>query len=245
MAGLWYYTQNGQQQGPITEGDLRQLAATGGLRPTELVWTEGMASWTTLASVPDLFPTGRLPQSECEPTASASRDNYWREPEPRRPSVILQPAEDYDPEPRRRRKQGMGVGCVLALVGGGLLLLIVVAAVGTFVMIQLSQPTYVPEATHFWSLKTNEKATYYIYLKAGRRVNMEVKSNGPSDVDLLVFDGQVKIVSDEDSSPDCFVNFVPTTSKTYRVEVWNRLVNPVPGQQVHNEPNSGTFHYRQ
>jgi len=48
---MFYYSLNGQQQGPVTEDQLRQMVATGTLTPDTLVWREGMAEWQPLASV--------------------------------------------------------------------------------------------------------------------------------------------------------------------------------------------------
>ena len=45
MANLWYYTSEGKQMKPVSGAELKQLAASGLLRPTDLVWTEGMPKW--------------------------------------------------------------------------------------------------------------------------------------------------------------------------------------------------------
>ena len=48
MAEQWYYSKGGQQHGPINAEGLKQLAATGQLQPSDLVWREGMAAWRRL-----------------------------------------------------------------------------------------------------------------------------------------------------------------------------------------------------
>lgn len=53
---LWYYAPHRQRTGPVAESALRALAASGSLPPDTLVWTQGMAQWAPLASVPDLAP---------------------------------------------------------------------------------------------------------------------------------------------------------------------------------------------
>lgn len=50
----WHYARDGQKVGPVGFDALRQLAASGGLRPGDLVWTAGMAQWTPAAVVPAL-----------------------------------------------------------------------------------------------------------------------------------------------------------------------------------------------
>src|SRR5580704_4975442 len=38
----WYYARDDEQLGPLPPSELRRLAASGGLAPTDLVWREGM-----------------------------------------------------------------------------------------------------------------------------------------------------------------------------------------------------------
>ena len=46
---MWYYTINGQQQGPVDEMGLDQLLAVGTITPDTFVWRDGMANWTALS----------------------------------------------------------------------------------------------------------------------------------------------------------------------------------------------------
>ncbi len=70
MASNWFYGKNGQQVGPVSSGQLRQLAQAGQLLPDDLVWKEGMAAWVPASSVPGLFSQTkqntdvRIPQPE-------------------------------------------------------------------------------------------------------------------------------------------------------------------------------------
>jgi hypothetical protein len=61
MAQDWYYSQNGQRHGPVTGADLKQLAVSGKLQPTDHVWKEGMDRWAAARSVKGLFPAGDAP----------------------------------------------------------------------------------------------------------------------------------------------------------------------------------------
>lgn len=38
---MWYYAQHGQRRGPVSSSDLKNLAQSGALAPTDLVWREG------------------------------------------------------------------------------------------------------------------------------------------------------------------------------------------------------------
>jgi GYF domain 2/WG containing repeat len=55
MTQEWYYTKNGERQGPLTSQQLKQLAASGELQPTALIWKAGMAEWKPAKSVKGLF----------------------------------------------------------------------------------------------------------------------------------------------------------------------------------------------
>jgi len=47
----WYYVDAGKQSGPVTEGEIDQLAATGRIQVQTLVWHEGMDNWLPLGQV--------------------------------------------------------------------------------------------------------------------------------------------------------------------------------------------------
>jgi TM2 domain-containing membrane protein YozV len=51
---MWYYAHRGQQYGPISEQQLKDLLAARQLSPYDLVWREGMQDWQTAISVPEL-----------------------------------------------------------------------------------------------------------------------------------------------------------------------------------------------
>ena len=57
----WYYSKNGQQHGPVSSKQLKDLAASGELQPTNLVWKEGMKQWVAAGSVKGLFVTPEVP----------------------------------------------------------------------------------------------------------------------------------------------------------------------------------------
>ena len=41
----WYYSHQDQRVGPVTDEELHQLARTGTITPSSLVWRDGMAEW--------------------------------------------------------------------------------------------------------------------------------------------------------------------------------------------------------
>ena len=54
----WYCIIGGQQYGPVSENELRGWVAQGRVKPTDQVWTDGMATWAPAGSVEGLFPPG-------------------------------------------------------------------------------------------------------------------------------------------------------------------------------------------
>lgn len=67
----WYLARDGQQHGPVTDAELRKIIELGYLRPTDLVWRQGMSDWATAESALDLRPAPPAPRPAPAP-ASAS-----------------------------------------------------------------------------------------------------------------------------------------------------------------------------
>ena len=59
MSREWYYAMGDEKHGPVTAEQLRALARSGELAPTDLVWTDGMGDWRQASSVKDLLPPAR------------------------------------------------------------------------------------------------------------------------------------------------------------------------------------------
>ncbi len=76
MSVLWYYKQDDQRHGPVTDQELRELTRTGGLRPDAQVWRSGMKDWVSIDSViaVDKSPIPPAPPriSETNPQARAA-----------------------------------------------------------------------------------------------------------------------------------------------------------------------------
>jgi hypothetical protein len=56
----WHYTIDGQPAAvPVNAAKLKQLAESGQLKPTDLVWQDGMLEWSPAGSIKGLFPPGK------------------------------------------------------------------------------------------------------------------------------------------------------------------------------------------
>jgi hypothetical protein len=72
MSDQWHYMRGGNQGGPVSAAEIRNLAASGRLAPTDLVWNDGMTDWTPLERVPGLMggaPAGGAATPYASPTS--------------------------------------------------------------------------------------------------------------------------------------------------------------------------------
>lgn len=153
MAEMWYYTCEGKQMEPVTDAELKRLAASGMLKPTDMVWKEGMPKWVRASLTSDLFsdapisvpetPAGRnvTPPEKHSDVArtgrrdqgsDASRDDVDRPRRDRRRDPDRYDDEDED-RPRRRRRvvsnPGMDPTLKVGLILGGSLIGIILIAI--------------------------------------------------------------------------------------------------------------------
>jgi uncharacterized Tic20 family protein len=59
MATQWFYTEDGEQRGPVGFEELKSRAEQESLRPDDLVWGEGMPQWKPAAQVEGLYDSPR------------------------------------------------------------------------------------------------------------------------------------------------------------------------------------------
>ncbi len=70
----WYYGSGGGQHGPVDEGELRAMIASGAVGPATLVWRDGMRDWLPVQALPELCGavTGPYPPYYPPPAGSTS-----------------------------------------------------------------------------------------------------------------------------------------------------------------------------
>src|SRR5262249_32439660 len=113
MVAEWYYTDQGQQRGPVTFEQLQQRATSGLLKPADLVWKPGMGDWASLSSQPGLFGDGgavpaRPPRREFDELPDTDNRRTYERPRP----------------------AGVGAGLKIALFGGGAAVLLMALCCG-------------------------------------------------------------------------------------------------------------------
>jgi hypothetical protein len=58
MAAEWFYTKDGKNKsGPLTDAQIQALAKSGQIRPTDMLWKEGMAKWAPASTITGMFPS--------------------------------------------------------------------------------------------------------------------------------------------------------------------------------------------
>ena len=55
MAQQWYWMQDGQKSGPVSTAELKELARTARLKPTDMIWREGLPNWVQASQAKGLF----------------------------------------------------------------------------------------------------------------------------------------------------------------------------------------------
>jgi hypothetical protein len=106
MGDEWFYAKDGQQAGPVTAAQLKQMAATGQVGPNDLVWKQGMAQWAPASQVKGLL--GGL--SEQRTTPAKPRSGEVAAP---RPVEIAVPPPEPAPQPAAPKERPFK-----SLVGG-------------------------------------------------------------------------------------------------------------------------------
>ncbi len=222
----WYYTQNRQQRGPVTEAELKRLAESGELRAGDLVWREGMANWAPAAAASGLFPPAGA-TGEPTPKPPLVSEPAVAQPAPAAAGPPGQATRrlDWDdgPWPRHRhRGSSFGVKTAIILSAAFAVLLVV----GVVVVIILLKPvTRRGPGTFTLELPPGDVSLQHIEFEGGRQAHITVTTTelgGKADVDLFVFDDDGnEIAFDDDPSKDCSVRFFVPRTRTLRVEIEN------------------------
>ncbi len=231
----WYYAEQGQQRGPVAFEELQALAASGRLRPSDLVWREGLPEWVPASTQPGLFAAP--PQSPAP--LPPQRPTFTPAYEPRPPF--------YRPPP----PSGGGAGWMVILAGGAVFVLLGVLCCGVFAFIAVTAGGN-KSNERTWSLKTGAATHWALPFKKGDKVEIIVTSTGASDMDLFVFRNKADmnaylnsagnnpallrncIVYDIRDESNCHVTFEAPETQDYYVA----LVN-VRRFQSRDGPNSG------
>jgi TM2 domain-containing membrane protein YozV len=102
----WYYSIDGDRQGPISGAELRKLAEAGTLKATDLVWKDGMADWVPAKSIKGLFGAAAPSGSKTAEQAAARSRPATDEADDRPARARRRDDEDEEDDRPRRRRDG-------------------------------------------------------------------------------------------------------------------------------------------
>lgn len=221
MADQWFYTEQGQQRGPITDADLKALASEGRLAKEDLIWKPGMPLWLPAGQARGIFPDRAaelpVPLAGTVPLAT-----------PIHQSGSGRPGFPQAPMSQAARRKGMSSGAKIA-IGLGLAIVLIVFAGGAVIYFATRDSSPTSQMFHI-HLQEGQREARHVLLKRNVPVVVTVNSDMDTDVDLHVFDqrGQ-QVASDTRPDRNCRVQFTPQRTEQYRLEIvnlpgrgWNR-----------------------
>ena len=106
MATEWYYAIDGDRLGPVSSGELKQLAASGEITPDDLIWRDGMPEWTPARKVKGLFADAAPPPPPV------------RQPQPEIPVRIVQPKTSKVATVAKWTSIGWSTFCLFGICAG-------------------------------------------------------------------------------------------------------------------------------
>lgn len=231
MADEWFYAHRGVRQGPVSGERLQSLADAGQLDPDDLVWSEGMPSWTPGRDVPGLFPAPEwspppgLSGGSSSPVAAGlppggsflGAVSYGQGGTSMGAPQALHPWQERPPEPARRS----GAGAAIAAAA-------VIVTVGAYFVgnsLSLLGDGSKKTGPRQFGLRSGESREFFIEFPAAKEAHIWVTSKEDSDVDLFVYDRNNRlVVSDTRFDKDCHVSWHPDRTQTYKVVVANRVL---------------------
>lgn len=243
MSGQWYYSKNNQQKGPVSEQELKRMALSGELRPSDLVWSQGMSSWVAAQSVAMLYPQGASPAAGPQ---NAATDDLGA-PRPRRRRRYDDDYDDFERRPRRARQKKGGKGLLIGLlVGGGAFLLLLLVGMGVFVWLVAREianapppnrgvrfnnavppPAPLRPAAKVTDMNTTgmlfegQQRTHAVFLKANTTYHIDLLSNAFDPVLDVENNFGNRLASNDDGGMNLnsYLSFRPTRSGNYRLIV--------------------------
>ncbi len=160
MAEMWFYTSEGKQMDAVSIQELKRMVSDGVLKPTDMVWKDGMPRWVRASSVNELYPnptagldqyftTGKDNQpvgtgvpaaagAVTAPTVKNAPAAPDEESRSRGNKRHTSGADEHDLRPASKKSGGSSVGIIVAVIlGGGLLLVALV--VGVIILVVATQ----------------------------------------------------------------------------------------------------------
>src|SRR5947208_3211007 len=76
MTSQWHLSRDGKTYGIFSPEQLRTMAQSGELQPTDLVWKTGMPKWVSARRIKNLFPKDPSSKTQSDDRQSDNRSGY-------------------------------------------------------------------------------------------------------------------------------------------------------------------------
>lgn len=73
----WHFIQQDEQQGPVTDEQIKALIASGNLSADDLAWCEGMAEWKPIREITELSVRPRQTESSQDQSKNKTPTEYY------------------------------------------------------------------------------------------------------------------------------------------------------------------------
>ncbi len=100
----WYYSEGDERKGPVPKETLVDLIREGTVKPSELVWTEGMSDWQPVNTIAEF----RLELPKPAPERPRNADWYQEDQRPQSREIRERDERDRDRQPRDRDRYSRG-----------------------------------------------------------------------------------------------------------------------------------------
>lgn len=115
----WFWMKDGQKHGPIDTPQLKQMAQAGQIKPTDLIWREGLPDWVPASKAKGLFGAEAAPAGGGDVSSpAASRPSAS-------PAVAASAEQPAAPGRKAKRK---------LIIGGAILAVLIAAGIACFVI---------------------------------------------------------------------------------------------------------------
>lgn len=101
----YYISRGGQQYGPYSLDDLKNMSAQGRVDANDLAWAEGMASWTAVSQVLGSAPAAAVTPQYTPPQPQQVAPQPQAQPQQYDPQPQYAPQQQYTPQPQYGQPQ--------------------------------------------------------------------------------------------------------------------------------------------
>ena len=127
QVGEWFYRKGDNKHGPVDTASLREMAASGELGPSDLIWREGLAQWVPAGKAKGLFSTSASSAQRNDATPPIAAPAVERRAATEANGAIASTAPELVPTPNHRTVPEGPKRFALAGIGLGIATIVIAA----------------------------------------------------------------------------------------------------------------------